>query len=312
MEIRLLRYFVAVVEHGTVSEAASALRISQPSLSRQTKKLEQDLGLRLFVRSGTRNVLTSEGREFLAAARAVLAKESDAAQLASSLAIGRLPSVSLAAPRTTLIDVVTPFVATFQRQDPVPTVSEIGIDPDLSRVLPEHDLVVTAQGPRPLPAEMRVGTLKLARLPVWAYVPAGHPWDGRESADIGELAEEMVITPSTDFKAREVLDAAMQLSGTAPAGRVETNHGRVAQALAAAGRGVAVVSDDPHFDLHPVRLHRSGEPLTIGLAGQWRSDHHAAETLASLAHRLRDFCKERYGPTLERAPLQGIWRKSPL
>lgn len=298
MEFRLLRYFVAVVEYGTVSEAASALRISQPSLSRQMKRLEQELGLRLFARSGTRNVLTTEGQEFLSAARTVLAKEADAAQLARSLAAGRLPSVSLAAPRTTLLDVVAPFVATFQKSDPVPAVSEISIAPDLSRVLPEHDLIVTPRGPHPLAEGIPAETLELARLPVWAYVPAEHPWAGRDTAEVGELAEETVIAPSTDFKAREVLDAALQLSGTAPAGRVGTNHGRVAQALAAAGRGVAVVSDDPHFDLHPVHLHREGEPLTIRLTGQWRTDHHAAQTLASLAHRLRQFCEERYGPTL--------------
>ncbi|WP_258933525.1 LysR family transcriptional regulator [Nesterenkonia pannonica] len=298
MELRLLRYFAAVAEHGTVSEAASVLRISQPSLSRQMKKLEQDVGLQLFTRAGTRNILTSEGREFLGAARAVLAKQAEASQLAQVLAQGQLSSVSLAAPRTTLIDIVAPFVATFRQQDPVPDVSEISIDPDLERSLSEHDLVVTARPASALPTGLPAQTLDLARLPVWAYVPAHHRWAEREAVETADLAQEVIITPSGEFRARELLDAALQLEGTAPLGRVETKHGRVAQALAAAGRGVAVVSDDAHFDLRPLRLHHRGSLLTVGLSVQWRTDHHAAEALHELALRLRSFCGERYGHTL--------------
>lgn len=297
METRLLRYFVAVAEHGTVSEAASALFISQPSLSRQMKKLEQQLGLQLFTRTGTRNILTAEGREFLAAARAVLTKEADAAQLAQTLAAGRLPRVSIAAPRTTLIDVVAPFVATFRSTDPVPAVHEIGLDPHLTRTLPEHDLVVATRdtAPRSVPS---LETLSLAKLPVWCYVPSDHPWAGHGAVDVTQLAEETVICPSPEFKARELLDGALRLAGVAPRDTVHTNHGRVAQALAAAGRGVAVVSDDAHFGLVPRPLRLHGRPLTIGLTGLWRTDHHASQTLASLAHRLRAFCEDRYGPTL--------------
>lgn len=293
----MLRYFLAVAEYGTASEAADVLQVSQPSLSRQMKKLEHDLGLQLFARSGTRNVLTSEGREFLNAARDVVAKEAEAAQLAGILAAGALPKVSLAAPRTTLIDVVAPFVATFRSTDPVPAVSEISITPELSRILPEHDMVVTSRGDRS-PGRDPAESLPLACLPVWCYVPGHHRWAGRDHLEISELAEETLIFPSSDFAARQILDSALRLEHLTPRGEVETNHGRVAQALAAAGRGAAVVSDDRHFGLSPVRLCFRGEPLTVNLTAVWRKGHHAGSTLHSLALRLQEFCTQRYGPTL--------------
>lgn len=61
MEIRELRYFLAVAEEGTISAAAQALHVAQPSLSRQMKDLEDSLGKTLFVRGNRRITLTEEG-----------------------------------------------------------------------------------------------------------------------------------------------------------------------------------------------------------------------------------------------------------
>ena len=61
MELRVLRYFLAVAKEGTVSGAADFLHLSQPSLSRQLMGLEKELGKTLFLRGGRRIVLTEEG-----------------------------------------------------------------------------------------------------------------------------------------------------------------------------------------------------------------------------------------------------------
>lgn len=61
MEFRLLQYFLAVAREGNVSKAAEALHITQPTLSRQIAQLEEELGVRLFVRTGRRMELTDEG-----------------------------------------------------------------------------------------------------------------------------------------------------------------------------------------------------------------------------------------------------------
>ena len=61
MDIRAMQYYLAVVREGTISAAAKALHVSQPSLSRQMKELEEELGAELFVRGNRRITLTEEG-----------------------------------------------------------------------------------------------------------------------------------------------------------------------------------------------------------------------------------------------------------
>lgn len=61
MELRVLRYFLAVAEEGNITRAAQLLRISQPTLSRQLKGLEEELGVTLFERGPHVTTLTDEG-----------------------------------------------------------------------------------------------------------------------------------------------------------------------------------------------------------------------------------------------------------
>ena len=61
MDIRTMQYYLAVVREGTISAAAEALHVAQPSLSRQMKELEKELGASLFVRGNRRITLTAEG-----------------------------------------------------------------------------------------------------------------------------------------------------------------------------------------------------------------------------------------------------------
>ena len=61
MDIRTMQYYLAVVREGTISAAAQALHVAQPSLSRQMKELEDELGVTLFVRGNRKITLTEEG-----------------------------------------------------------------------------------------------------------------------------------------------------------------------------------------------------------------------------------------------------------
>ncbi|MEM7753009.1 MAG: LysR family transcriptional regulator [Pseudomonadota bacterium] len=104
MELRHLRYFVAVADHGGISHAAERLRIAQPAVSRQMRDLETELGVDLLSRTGRRVVLTDAGRDFADRARALLAASDEAVQKArridkgeaGCLRIGLLESASWA------------------------------------------------------------------------------------------------------------------------------------------------------------------------------------------------------------------------
>src|SRR6516225_11782259 len=87
MELRHLRYFVAVAEEENVSKAALKLHVSQPGISRQIRNLEDEIGFQLFERSAKSVKLTPAGSVFLREARAVLQRANEAVEKARA-AIG--------------------------------------------------------------------------------------------------------------------------------------------------------------------------------------------------------------------------------
>ncbi len=89
MELRHLRYFVAVAKEENVSRAALRLHVSQPGLSRQIRDLEDEIGFLLLERSAKSVRLTPAGRAFLVEAQAVLQRAEQAVQAARAVASGQ-------------------------------------------------------------------------------------------------------------------------------------------------------------------------------------------------------------------------------
>ena len=107
LDLRLVRYFVAVADHLNFGRAATALYVPQPSLSRQIRSLEQELGARLFDRTTQGTQLSAAGEVFLPLARELLRAADEAAARARAVAL----------PRQITIGYTTGIIVTFAVQD---------------------------------------------------------------------------------------------------------------------------------------------------------------------------------------------------
>ncbi|MHA4853818.1 LysR family transcriptional regulator [Rhodococcus sp. MSC1_016] len=128
MDLHLVTYFVAVVDHGGITRAAQSLYISQPSLSQAIRTLERRLGVTLFDRTGRRLELTEAGRTLDVAARRILTDvERAKAKVAAvrELESGRVDVVTYSA---FSIDPIVGLVRRFRRQYPRITVRIIDSD----------------------------------------------------------------------------------------------------------------------------------------------------------------------------------------
>ncbi len=138
MEIHQLRYFVAVAEEGSFSNAAEREHVSQPSLSQQIHKLEEELNQQLFDRLPRSVVLTEAGRTLLGYARQILSGIAEARQavtaleheVAGKLSVGAIPSIALY--------VLPRLIGNFQRSYPKVTFELF--DRKLSAFLSQSDL----------------------------------------------------------------------------------------------------------------------------------------------------------------------------
>lgn len=286
IELRLLRYFVAVAEEGSVSRASQVLHMGQPSLSRQLRVLERRLGLQLFRRGSSPLQLTPSGIGFLPTARDLLMRHDQLVATAQSMQHGEIARLRIAASSTTIVDVLAPFIA--KHRDSVLQFTIIEAKPDRSFVSVENceaDLALSITLPPPNLAFTHVADFFL-----YAYVSAEHPWCLRSNILLEELAgPPLILTPSSGsfhilIPAFERAKLQYVLLQTVPVPRI-------ALALAASGRGIAVLSDDPFFELHALTITSTeSQPMTVPLFASWDPSHYGAEAITRFVAELQVFC----------------------
>jgi len=174
MEFHQLRYFVAVAEEGSFSRAAAKVRVAQPSLSQQIRKLEADVGQPLFDRLPRSVVLTEAGRCLIDYARQILASIGDARrcvdefknEVAGRLAVGAIPTI---APY-----VLPELVGKFQKHYPEVTLEIVeDVTDGIARRVEAGELdVALASTCQQAPTLRRES---LGSEPLLALVPKGHP-----------------------------------------------------------------------------------------------------------------------------------------
>jgi DNA-binding transcriptional LysR family regulator len=184
VDLRLVRYFVVVADHRHFGRAATALRVAQPSLSRQIRRLEQQLGARLLDRTPQGTRLTEAGEAFLPSAKTLLRS---AARAAAQTRAAAQPSRITIGYTTGLI--VTPAARELRRQHPDADVHTVHLEWNAARQsLIDHrvDAVVTRL---PFPTDQLHVTI-LYDEPRVLVVPLDHRLAGKESITLDDVADE--------------------------------------------------------------------------------------------------------------------------
>jgi DNA-binding transcriptional LysR family regulator len=183
LDLRLVRYFTVVAEHRNFGRAADALHLAQPSLSRQIRRLESQLGVSLLDRTPQGSTLTAAGEAFLIRARALLRSAGQA--VAGARAAAPAPSITIGHVGDL---VVTPVVRELRRRFPSSEVRTRHLTWQQSEALPDGrvDALVTRL-PLPLPADSLVVDV-LYDEPRVAVLPASHPLASARSLTPDDLA----------------------------------------------------------------------------------------------------------------------------
>jgi LysR family transcriptional regulator, benzoate and cis,cis-muconate-responsive activator of ben and cat genes len=118
MELRHLRYFVAVCEALNFTKAAAQLRLAQPSLGRQVQDLEDEIGVDLLKRSPRGVTITAEGKLFLEEAREVLKRVDESVEKVWALARGEYGELHVGYAASPTVEILPPALAAFQKAFP--------------------------------------------------------------------------------------------------------------------------------------------------------------------------------------------------
>lgn len=285
LELRVLRYFLAVADRGSITAASQQVRVAQPSLSRQLRALETELGIDLFVRDGRALRLGPAGRRLLPIARDLVARADTASATMTALVHGSAVPLTVAAQPATIADVIAPFVASHPARTTPTFVAADAESAYRALARGEVDLALAADAP-----PRGVASAEVARFPVWAQVGPPHPWAELAEVTLERLLQQPLILVDASFATRRSFDAEAARTGAAYELVTEVTVPEIAQALAAAGRGVAVVSNDAKYGLRSVAIAGAQGRLRIALHAAWSPTHYAVAAINELVGALARFC----------------------
>ncbi|MFG2036850.1 LysR family transcriptional regulator [Dactylosporangium sp. NPDC048998] len=269
MELHQLEYFVAVAEEGGFTRAAARLRVAQPGVSAQVRKLERELGQPLLDRSGRTVRLTAAGRAVLPFARAALGAVDGARQAVDELTGLTRGRVAIGTVTSHTVDLAA-VLADFNAAHPA---VEVTLVEDASERLAEAvregrlDAAIVAFGETP----EGLGVDLISDEEIDAAVWPGHELASRDTIPLSALRDRALICLPRGGGIRAVLDAACAAAGFAPRVAFEAGSPAVLEQLAARRLGVAILPASiarNREHLHPLRIVRPTLRGRLGLA--WR------------------------------------------
>jgi DNA-binding transcriptional LysR family regulator len=276
MELRHLKYFVAVAEELHFGRAAKKLHIAQPPLSQQIKNLEDELGVKLFDRTRRTIQMTDSGIYFFKEAQQLLLHVEQAAETARRIYQGQAGRLVVGFVGSVIHTFLPEGLRLFRERFP-----------DVELVLQELN---TAEQIKALhagridvgflyidPPDSLLASLQLARAPLMVVLPRKHPLSGRKSIHIRELAKEPFIanTRSSEPVVRDAFISLCHSAGFSPRITQEAGHVQTVLGLVASGLGACLL---PEYIKNIKRpgveyISLAGSPPVVKLGVAWRSDN---------------------------------------
>lgn len=296
MEMCQIRYFLAVARHRSFTRAAEHEHVAQPSLSQQIRKLEDELGGRLFDRLGRKIALTPLGEKFFDHARRVLeeveAARHEVAELlglrSGAVAVGAIPTVApYWLPRV---------LPAFRREFPNIRVT---VREDLTHALVEQltqgelDLALLS-----LPVARGAFVCeRLVREPMFLAVPSGHTLArrGMRNVGLGEIASEALLLLKDGHCFRDDVLQICKRARVEPQVAFEAGQLDTLVAMVAAGAGITLLPEMalPHFRRPGVKLIELAQPQPTRSIGIVRArDKYVTPAARAFIRVLKATCAE--------------------
>lgn len=286
MELRHLRYFIAVAEELHFGRAAARLHIAQPPLSRQIQVLERELGVSLFTRRNRRIELTAAGQTFLEGARQTVNAAELATRDAQRASRGEIGRLALGFVESAAYTVLPTLLRSFRMRYPNVELSlQTMTTQDQVAVFQERGIQVGIL--RPPVGERMLALHTVAREPLVVAVPESHPLARSDRVPLAALAAEPLIVYPRSY-GPGIHDAILSQcvhAGFTPHAVQEVANMTTIAGLVAGGIGIAlVIAPIEHLHSQGVAYRPvDGDIPSWELALAWRRDDRSSVVRAFLS-----------------------------
>lgn len=293
MDIRALRYFVETVRCASFTQAARQLFVTQSTISKMIRKLENEIGTPLLVRDGhtarptdAGRVVYEQGVRVLDAMRQLSEAVRETTHLQrGELDVGIPPMINL---------LFTPIVKRFREQYPHIALrirEDTGRNVERQVVAGELEVGATVL---PLEPDSPLEIHRLGSHAIWAIGSAGAIWSGKTSLPLSALANVPLVIPGDDFAMTRLLRQAFQDAGIQPRIAAQSAHWDFLVSMASADLGVALLPEPlmRRMNIRGLSTARLARPSL-----QWEPAHiwHGGRYLSYAARAWLEVCKEIMG-----------------
>src|SRR5712692_3838118 len=277
MELRHLRYFVAVAEELNFTRAAEKLHLAQPSLTRQIHNLEEELGVRLLNRAKNQVSLTEEGRSFLIDARRLVAQSLESVQAVQRLSRGETGQLNLGYLSKFNFDVLPGTLLEFSRACPQIALNLFDMAPaEQLRALEARKIDLGFVGLPPPAATKGLQWESIARHRTVVVLPAKHPLARKRLVKLGELKTMFFVglSEKTHPGFRDWLSRTCQQAGFMPRVLQDAELEPALMNFVAEGLGVSLAREHIKKLPHPgVALRPLAPPVKTDYCIAWNRDN---------------------------------------